>query len=69
MALGKAGAKTAETIRRLEGLRKDVTRPVAFRLEPGLYDRIVTAAEARGLKAAQLVKSWVVERMEEEGLK
>lgn len=73
MALGSrktaAGSKTTETIRRLEGLRKDATRPVAFRLDPRLYDRIVAVADERGLKPAQLVKSWVLERMRNEGLR
>jgi predicted HicB family RNase H-like nuclease len=73
MALGKstspARSKAAESIRRLEGLRKDATRPLAFRLSPEDYEALRDHAEAQGMKLSQLVKAWVLQRMKEEGIK
>jgi hypothetical protein len=64
-----AGRRASEVIRRLEGLRKDATRPVTFRMDPRDISRLQAEAERRGLRLAQLVKSWVVERMDSEGLR
>ena len=73
MALGskKSGAanKAADTIRRLDGLRKDATKPVAFRMDPRDIEKLEIHARENGLKLAQLVKSWVLQRMKQEGLK
>lgn len=54
-----------ETIRRLEGLRKDVTKTVAFRLDPRDADRLEAETERQGLRTAQLVKTWVIQRARE----
>ena len=68
MALGDkktpAGKRAAETFSRLEGLRKDATRPVSFRLKPQEYNRLVKMAETQGLKVSQLVKSWVIQQLQ-----
>ena len=75
MALGSkknqsaASKKTVETIRRLEGLRKDATKPVSFRLEPRELDRLTQYAKKQGIKISQLLKSWVLDRLLKEGLR
>lgn len=75
MALGSkkkqsaVSKKTVETIRRLEGLRKDATKPVSFRLESRELDRLTQYAKKQGIKTSQLLKSWVLQRMLKEGLR
>lgn len=64
MALGKgtpAGKRTSETIRRLEGLRKDTTRVMSFRVTPREAELIEREAEQRGLKTAQFIKSIIIQ--------
>jgi len=72
MALGgsksDATKKTTATIRRLEGLRKDATRPVTFRMDPRDVEKLERIAAANGLKLSQLIKSWILQRMREENL-
>ena len=74
MALGSkkkqspASRRTAETIRRLEGLRKNATKPVSFRLEPRKLELLTKYAKEQGLKTSQLVKAWVLQRMSKEGI-
>lgn len=58
-----AGKMTYETIKRLEGLRKGVTQTVSFRLDPRDVDRLRAIAKKRKVKVSQLVKEWVLERL------
>ncbi len=69
MALGgsksHAAGKTAEVIRRLEGLRKDATLVVSFRLEPRIKNRLEAIVEQEHMGSmAALVKKWVLDRLE-----
>jgi hypothetical protein len=71
MALGgsksHAAGKTAEVIRRLEGLRKDATLVVSFRLEPRIKNQLETIAEQEHMgSVAALVKKWILDRMDNE---
>ena len=71
MALGgrksHAAGKTAEVIRRLEGLRKDATLVVSFRLEPRIKNQLETMAEQEHMgSVAALVKKWILDRLDNE---
>lgn len=65
---GPAGKKVSAAFQRLDGLRKDTTRPVSFRMDPRLYDRLREYAEMKGLKLSQVVKMWITEKMDREGI-
>lgn len=65
---GPAGRKTADTIRRLESLRKDATRPVSVRLTPEEADAISSYATDHSLRTGQLLRQWIRDRMRDEGL-
>jgi len=69
MALGKnktqASIKATDTIKRLEGLRKDATVVLSFRADPLLADRLEREAERQGLRTSQLIKSYVVQKLDE----
>ena len=70
MALGgksHAAGRTAEVIRRLEGLRKDATLVVSFRLEPRIKNQLETIAEQEHMgSVAALVKKWILDRLDNE---
>jgi len=58
---GSAGYKASSTIKRLEGLRKDATRTVSFRVDPHTYEQLEIEAKRQGLRISQLVKSYVTQ--------
>ena len=65
MALGnktEAERKAAEVLR-LAGLRKDVTRPVSFRLSVTEYDQLRDFATREGFTMAALCKAWILQRL------
>ena len=69
MALGGrksvAAGKTADVIRRLEGLRKDATLVVSFRLDPRTKSQLETIVTREHMGSiAALVKKWVLDRLE-----
>jgi len=71
MALGKsrsgsAGRKTSQMIIRLESLRKDASKPVAFRLRMEHYRELEREAERQGVTPGALARTWVVQRLHEE---
>jgi hypothetical protein len=71
MALGgsksHAAGKTADVIKRLEGLRKDATSVVSFRLEPRIKNRLEAMADQEHMgSVAALVKKWVLDRLDSE---
>ena len=71
MALGKssqAGKKMSDTIKRLEGLRKDVTKPVTFRLDYRTAQLLEAYADDQGMRTGTLIKSWIIQRMKSEGI-
>lgn len=49
--------------------RKAETVTVSARLEPADRDTLDRYAQERGLKTAQVVRSWILERMRSEGLR
>ena len=66
MALGgnkAAGRKASETIKRLDSLRKDSTVVLSFRVSPKEAERIEAAADKQGLRTGQLIRSWVLQRL------
>ena len=70
MALGSrksaAAGKTADVIRRLEGLRKDATLVISFRLDPRTKMQLEAIAESEHIgSTAALVKKWVLDRLEQ----
>lgn len=58
-----AGKRTSDIIKRLDSLRKDATTTVCFRMDPRDADRLQAIADQKGLKRSQLIKSWVIEKM------
>ena len=68
MALGPksgAGARTSEVIRRLEGLRKDKTVTLSFRMDPHDKERLTAIAAREHLgSAAALVKKLVLDGLD-----
>lgn len=74
MAMGKSGKgrggnaasrKAADAVR-LAGLRKDTSRPVSFRLPVREAELIEAMAQERHLRPGQLVRAWVLDRLEKE---
>lgn len=70
MALGRsssgaAGRKASQTISRLESLRKDASKPVAFRLRMENYRELEREAERQGVTPGALARTWVVQRLHE----
>ena len=66
MALGgksAAGKRTTELIKRLDSLRKDSTVVMSFRVDPRTADQIGGEAEQQGLRTSHLIKSWVLQRL------
>jgi len=57
-----------DTIKRLDGLRKDVTKPVTFRMEYRAAQLLEEYAHQQGMRPATLMKSWIIQRMREEGI-
>ena len=49
--------------------RKSTQATVSFRLDTIIRDRLEAYAEDRGLKLAQVLRSWILERAQREGLK
>lgn len=71
MALGKgsqAGRKMSDTIKRLDGLRKDVTKPVTFRLDHHIAEQLEAYAEQQGMRTGTLIKSWIIQKMRSENI-
>jgi predicted nucleic acid-binding Zn ribbon protein len=68
MALGKsssgsAGRKASQTISRLESLRKDASKPIAFRMRMESYRELEKEAKRHGMTPGALVRMWVLQRL------
>ena len=69
MAMGKKRTESqrkTELALKLAGLPGDTTKPIAFRLPIDEVEDISRLAAQRHLKPGQLVRSWVLERLDSE---
>ena len=63
---GDASNRMDDIISKLDSLRKDATKVVTFRLEHQVYQELKNEADRKGLRVAQLVKSYVVQGLRNE---
>lgn len=69
MAMGKKktdSQRKTELALKLAGLPGDRTKPISFRLPMDEAEALASIAARRHLKPGQLVRSWVLERLDKE---
>jgi hypothetical protein len=69
MAMGKKKTESqrkTELALKLAGLPSDTTKPISFRLPIDEAEALALLSVRRHLKPGQLVRSWVLERLDKE---
>lgn len=68
-SLGGAATRADEPAVDRSGYQKSSQATISFRIDTADRSRLERFAQDRGLKLAQLVRAWVLERAKQEGLR